>query len=579
MGSYEPNETLYKGTVEGGFSTLEQPMGTPRHVKIITIGAGVSGLNMIRRLRKSLVNYEHTVYEKNADVAGTWFENTYPGCQCDHPSHNYQFSWRPNPAWSQFSATSAEIKAYLCDLCDAEAMRPEIKLMHKVQHAEWNEADGEWKLEIQNLQTGEVGLDHCHFLLNATGVLNNWKWPDIPGLHEFTGVLVHSAAWLKDFDHHGKRVAVIGNGSSGVQIVPALQPDVDHLVHFVRSPTWILPPQEERVLKKSSVELLRGTIMDGNKFTPQQIQRFRDDPVYYKSFIKATEEQVNALFKVLVDNEGSARILTETLTENMSAALKHDQTLMKAIIPTFTAGCRRLTPGPGYLESLTEPNVRVVTDKIVRVHPEGIELVGGEVIKVDAIVCATGFDVSFRPRFPIIGRRGNLQDIWAKELPVAYMSCAVAHMPNYFLFMGPNSPAGHGSIMTIAEQVARYVTIVLKKWQTEHIISLAPKAEIVHEFAQYSHVLLRRTVWAGACRSWYKNGTVDGPITALHAGSRIHWFHMMENFKGEDYDYVYDSSNRFRYLGNGFSVRETGSNPTWYLDNPDLVGEEKAPYY
>ncbi len=172
MGSYTPNEFSKDARPEKeAFPMLEQPMGTARHVRIITIGAGVSGLNMIRRLRKSLVNYEHVVYEKNENVGGTWFENTYPGCQCDHPSHNYQFSWRPNPAWSQFSASSSEIEAYLCDICDTENMRPEIRLKHKVQHAQWVEASGEWELEIQNMQTGETFLDHCNFLLNATGVL------------------------------------------------------------------------------------------------------------------------------------------------------------------------------------------------------------------------------------------------------------------------------------------------------------------------------------------------------------------------------------------------------------------------
>lgn len=240
MGSYTPEQPLEGNVGVGGFPIMEQPMGTPRHVKIITIGAGVSGLNMIRRLRKSLVNYEHTVYDKNPEVGGTWLENTYPGCQCDHPSHNYQFMWRTNPAWSQFSAPSSEIEAYLCDLCDAENMRPEIKLSHQVSHAQWIEALGQWELEILNLKTGEVVLDSCHFLLNATGVLkydcqairssgsltssSNWKWPSIPGLQDFKGDLVHSAAWSKDFDYRNKKVAVIGNGSSGVQIVPALQP-------------------------------------------------------------------------------------------------------------------------------------------------------------------------------------------------------------------------------------------------------------------------------------------------------------------------------------------------------------------
>lgn len=133
--------------------------------------------------------------------------------------------------------------------------------------------------------------------------------------------------------------------------------------------------------------------------------------------------------------------------------------------------------------------------------------------------------------------------------------------------------------MTIAEQVARYVVVMLKKWQTECIVSVAPKEAAVREFAGFAHAFLPRTVWAGACRSWYKNGTIDGPIIALHAGSRIHWFHMMENFRGEDYEYTYDSVNRFRYLGNGVSVRETGDNPTWYLDNPDPLNEAEHPCY
>lgn len=127
-----------------------------------------------------------------------------------------------------------------------------------------------------------------------------------------------------------------------------------------------------------------------------------------------------------------ASVVFNSLHEYMSDALGRDERLCKALIPTFPVGCRRLTPGTGYLEALRKPNVRVVTDHIKRVIPEGIETVLGEVIKVDAIVCATGFDVSFTPRIPIIGRRGNLQDIWKRERPQAYMSCAVPGMPNYF---------------------------------------------------------------------------------------------------------------------------------------------------
>lgn len=131
-------------------------------------------------------------------------------------------------------------------------------------------------------------------------------------------------------------------------------------------------------------------------------------------------------------NSDTHKFATAVLAEHMREKLKYDETLIKALVPEFPLGCRRLTPGIGYLEALTEPNVRVVTDAIVRVVPNGLVTQSGETIEVDSIVCATGFDVSFRPRFPLVGRQGNLQELWQKQLPKAYMSCAVPNLPNYF---------------------------------------------------------------------------------------------------------------------------------------------------
>lgn len=149
----------------------EEPLGSTRRLRIATIGAGISGLNMIRTLRKSMADYEHVVYEKNPEVGGTWYENRYPGCQCDHPSHNYQFTWRPNPRWSQFSACADEIQRYILDLCDDEDMRREIKTSHQVVGARWKPDISQWALQVRNLVTSEILEDHCHFLLNATGIL------------------------------------------------------------------------------------------------------------------------------------------------------------------------------------------------------------------------------------------------------------------------------------------------------------------------------------------------------------------------------------------------------------------------
>jgi cation diffusion facilitator CzcD-associated flavoprotein CzcO len=162
-----------EGLSQQEYEVLEQPLGTPRHIRIITIGAGASGLNMVRTLRKHLKNFEHVVYDKNPDIGGTWYENRYPRCKCDIPSHNYQFSWRPNPEWPAFYSSHDEIHGYLKRLCDEEHLWDSIRLSHRVTRAEWNEDEGKWHLHIKDVTTDAVINDHCDFLLDASGIL---KW-------------------------------------------------------------------------------------------------------------------------------------------------------------------------------------------------------------------------------------------------------------------------------------------------------------------------------------------------------------------------------------------------------------------
>ena len=161
----EPSQPVVAYTVR------EQPLGTTRHIRIVGIGAGASGLNLIRTARLNLTDYEIVVYEKNTDVGGTWLENRYPGCRCDVPSHSYQFSWRPKKDWSNFFSAAEEIGEYLCKVCDEEGMRDSIKTSHQVISAQWNEDDGQWALVIRNLETGEEFSDYATFLVDGTGIL------------------------------------------------------------------------------------------------------------------------------------------------------------------------------------------------------------------------------------------------------------------------------------------------------------------------------------------------------------------------------------------------------------------------
>ncbi|KAK1636390.1 flavin-binding monooxygenase [Colletotrichum phormii] len=544
------------------YAVIEQPLGTAKKVRIITIGSGASGLNMIRTFRQKLTNFEHIVYERNPEGGGTWYENRYPGCKCDIPSHNYQFSWIPNKEWGSFLSPAEEIQAYLCRLCDDEDLRRQIKTSHLVTGAFWDEVSGIWTVRVKNLEDGVEFEDHCEFLLNASGILNNWKWPDIPGLNDFAG----------------KRVAVIGNGSSGVQMVPAVQKDAKEMIPFIRGPTWIMPPRVQTLLLGKAKQTMEQIELDEDEnFTPAQIEKFKSDPALYKSFVKAIEEQVNNNFFI---------VATQGVTQYMQSTLNYDQKLIDILIPSFPISCRRMTPGVGYLESLTKPNARVISGGIARVVSDGLITESGEHIAVDAIVCATGFDVSFRPRLPIVGRGAtNLQDMWAKDIPKAYMFCTVPEISNYFgkfilyydnpVFLGPNAPISHGSVFTITKLLAKYVAGIIQKCQTEGIKSISSSLDAINELHEHTQAFMPRTAWAGSCRSWFKGGAVDGPVTALHPGSRIHFFHMLENFRGEDWDYVYERKrNRFAYLGNGLSTKELdGSDSTWYLNDPDGEGK------
>ena len=224
---------------EHGYKIHEQPMGTKRKIKVVLMGAGASSLNFFKKAEEHLNDVEIVCYEKNNEIGGTWFENRYPGCACDIPSVNYQFSWKIQP-WTHYYSFSPEIWKYLKDIeQENNFISKYVKLRHQIEHVEWDDEAGVWRFKVRNLETDEVVDDAAEFFINAGGVLNSWKMPEIPGLQDFKGKLMHSANYEEGYDLTGKRVAVIGAGSSGVQIVANIQKKVDKLYHWVRSPIWI----------------------------------------------------------------------------------------------------------------------------------------------------------------------------------------------------------------------------------------------------------------------------------------------------------------------------------------------------
>lgn len=209
---------------------LNTPIHTERPMKIICAGAGLSGLLLAYKLQRSFEKFELTVYEKNEDVTGTWFENRYPGyvpwfsfkkrsnvegafsCGCDIPAHIYTYTFEPKHDWSKTFAGSKEIYGYYKRFAERYDLHKYIRLNHRVSGAYWDEDKGAWKVEVTDVTTGNTFQDNCDLFVNATGVLNDWKWPDIPGLCDFKGIRMHTAHWDTETDLTNKSVGIIGNG-------------------------------------------------------------------------------------------------------------------------------------------------------------------------------------------------------------------------------------------------------------------------------------------------------------------------------------------------------------------------------
>lgn len=306
-------------------------------------------------------------------------------------------------------------------------------------------------------------------------------------------------------------------------------------------------------------------------FTDEQKAEFANDPEKYLAYRKAVEHELSSRFKMLHKDTPEQAAAVQFSTDDMKRRLGPSNPLIDFIIPKFAVGCRRPSPGNGYLEALTAPNVTVITGtEISHIVPEGLVLANGETINVDVFICATGFDLSFRPRFPVIGRNGvDLREQWA-ERPTAYLSMTPADMPNYFMFLGPNAPVGHGSAIPIIEHLTKYMLKMIYKAQTEGYKSFTPSQSAIDQFVVHADVFLKRMAWSSHCRSWFKNGSEDGPVTALHPGSRIHWFHLLSNIRYENWEWRTTGTNQWEFLGNGFSVREgEGRDLTWYFDRPE----------
>ncbi|EXJ53853.1 hypothetical protein A1O7_09189 [Cladophialophora yegresii CBS 114405] len=546
-------------------SLKQLPAYTPRKLRVVTIGAGYSGLTLAHKFQHQHSDLsdviDHTIYEARSELGGTWLVNTYPGVVCDVPSHIYAFPFDPNPGWSRFFSTGPEIWAYMKKMAQKWNLERDVKYNHRVTGAYWQEDRGQWRVIVEHNNT--VIEDYADILISAQGFLNTWNWPSIPGLQTFQGKKVHSASWDHDYDYSNKTVAVIGNGSSGIQILPQLAKlPGTKVTSFQRGPTWVVSTMSPASL------LGKDDPAYNPEYTDEEKQAFLQDPQKHHQYRKKIIHSINDSFKMFVKNSELNEQILDLARRQMTAKLKNNPELCEKLIPKWELGCRRITPGEGYLEAFLRENVGLTQSPITNIDADSIHTTDGQVYKVDVVVCATGFDVSYRPQYPIVGRnKVNLADKWVEE-PSSYLSLAAPDMPNYFMFTGPNALIGHGSLMESLGWSAEYMIKWMRKIASEDIKAVVPKQSVVDDFIVYSDQIHQTLTWTGACRSWYKNNTIDGRVTATFAGSALLFKRLIQDLRPEDFDIKPRNKNRFRFLGNGFLQYELqkGNDLAWYVE-------------
>jgi 4-hydroxyacetophenone monooxygenase len=519
MGEYLPlleEELAHRGEDRRapGWRLDEVAPGTDMTVAVI--GAGMSGLLAAHRLQQAGVPF--VVFEKNDDVGGTWYENTYPGCRVDNPNHNYSYSFAQRHDWPAHFSTQDVLHRYLDDCAEAFDLRRHIRFGTEVVAATWSDDDRRWTL---SLSTGDTVVGDA--VISAVGQLNRPALPDIPGRDTFAGPAFHTARWDAGVDLRGKRVAVIGTGASAVQVIPEIAPVVGELVVFQRTPPWLAPTPD-----------YHQAVGDGRRWLYDHLPAYSE----FNRFCIFWQMGDGGLANVRVeegwtsDDGGSVGaandVVRQMLGMYLDAEFADRPDLLAAVRPAYPPGSKRMLRDNGvWAGALKRDNVRLVTSGIREITPTGIVGADGSSYDVDVIVYGTGFHASkFLTPITVRGRGGmDLHEGWAGE-PRAYLGITVPGFPNLFCLYGPNTNiVVNGSIVYFSECGVRYILGCLRLLLSSGHAALDVRRDVHDRFNEDVDAENRRMAWgASTVNTWYKNAsgriTQNWPFTLLEYWQR-----------------------------------------------------------
>jgi cation diffusion facilitator CzcD-associated flavoprotein CzcO len=480
---------------------------TPTHTEIAIVGAGFSGLGMAIALERA-GQHDYVVLERADDLGGTWRDNSYPGCACDIPSVLYSWSDAQNPRWSRAFAGQQEIWDYMRAVVARHDVTDHIRFGHEATAARWDTEAGHWEIETS------AGTFTADVVISGAGALADPAIPDLPGLERFEGTVFHSARW--DHEHHlnGRNVAVIGTGASAIQFVPEIQPHVERLHLFQRTPPWVLPRPNPRI-------------------PASWRRRFERHP----RLLNATRGAVFSLLETLHAGFSHPKLmsLTERRARRHIARQIADPDLRARVTPSYRLGCKRVLGSNTWYPAIGAANVQVVSDAIRAVAADAIIDERGVEHRVDTIIFGTGFQVTDPPiGHRVTGPDGRtLAETWSGS-PKAHLGVAVAGFPNLFLLLGPNTGLGHNSVLLMIEAQVAYVMQALHHRRTQRLATIMPRADKQAEFIAEVDAATDGSVWtAGGCISWYLDRT--GRNSTLWPGTVRAYQRRLRRFEPSDY--------------------------------------------
>lgn len=446
--------------------------------RIAIIGAGMSGIAAVVKLQRAGYS-DLTVFEKTDRVGGTWRENTYPGLSCDVPSRWYSFSFALKADWTHRYSYGPDIQAYM------ESVAKKFGVTQKVQ---FNCAvtDLVYEAPRWRLITSSGEQEYFDIVITATGILHQPVYPDLEGRESFSGASFHSARWDHSVPLAGKRVGIIGTGSTACQIVGAITDSVAEMHVFQRTPHWIAPlPQKEY----SAL---------WNRFLA--VVPFMQRVTYHYYF----QILVRTFSAATVGNTLMQRWMSHICRTHLEANVP-DPILRATLTPDYQATCKRLIFCSDYYPAISRPNAHLITEVILKVEPEGVRTADGKLHKLDVLVLATGFNpAAFILPTHVTGEDGvDLEQRW-NGAPRAHRAVAVPGFPNMWMLEGPTGPVGNLSLIAISEHQVDYIISMLDRMKVDGLAAIAPKQSAFDNYNAAMGEAIKTTTWVtGGCKSWY----------------------------------------------------------------------------